>query len=81
MCHPRDDGDMAYEERLEPAARVAAVLRSGAVDATRRVCECDREAFRLAALRVASRCGVQVRIETEGDAATAVFFRDGAVSV
>ncbi|HEY6958825.1 MAG TPA: hypothetical protein VI814_08385 [Candidatus Limnocylindria bacterium] len=67
---------MTYEERLEAAARVAAVMRAGEVDAMCHVPGGDREAFHRAALRIATRCGVTVRIETAGETASAVFFRD-----
>jgi hypothetical protein len=68
---------MAYEERLEAAARVAADMPTGEVHAMRYVPACDRAKFRLTALRIASRCGVRVRIESQGGTTSVVFYRDG----
>lgn len=67
---------MGYDYDLERAARTMSLMPAGAVSSMRLVAPCEREMFRGAAMRVASRFGVRVRLEREGEWAVATFFRD-----
>lgn len=66
---------MGHDFDLERAARTMALLPGGAVSSMRLIPRCDDELFRGAAMRVASRFGVRVRLEHEGEWTVATFFR------